>query len=437
MKKILMRAAMNPLDNWDSAKVIAKNMIGGNAGNMLFSYSVARALMCEDIVIDTTLTDRRFTDAEVDRINQEYECFVLPLANAFRITFDKEMVCLIELIRRLTIPCIVIGVGVQAKVDETMKQDFVFDDLSKQFIKEILGKSSMIGVRGEITADYMKKLGFIEEKDFTVIGCPSMYMHGDHLELKEPRDLTPHSAVSVNRKINISKKLHRFIVRSSKLFENYMYVPQGIDDLKLLYTGTPIDRNKYPNIPKMYPDTIEHKIYASGHEIGFTNVNAWLEFLRERDFSFGTRIHGNMAAVLAGIPVYIFAPDARILELARYHNIQHMLAKDIQKSTNIFDVYHQADFSSVKNGHKERFHHYLDFLEANGLQHVYGAKRTNLETPFDRAIATKQFAKGVIPITSLLYKEKMSRTIKYQYYNKVRQFENVIYNIKNKEGVKE
>lgn len=435
MKKILMRAAMNPLDNWDSAKVIAKNMIGGNAGNMLFSYSVARTLMCDDVVIDTTLTDRKFTDAEVDRINQEYECFVLPLANAFRITFRKELVCLIELIRRLTIPCIVIGVGVQAKVDESVEQDFVFDELSEQFVKEILKKSAMIGVRGEITADYMKKLGFTEEKDFTVIGCPSMYMHGDQLELKEPGDLTPDSLVSVNRKINISNKLHKFIVRSSALFNHYMYVPQGIDDLKLLYTGTPINQKKYPKIPESYPNTVEQEIYASGHEIGFTNVNAWLAFLRQRDFSFGSRIHGNMAAALAGIPVYIFAPDARILELARYHNIQHMLAKDIKKATNIFDVYQKADFSSVKKGHKERFHHYLDFLEVNGLQHVYGEQRSNLETPFDRAIAKKQFAKGVMPVTSVSDIEKASRVIKYQYYNKVRQCEDKVYDLKHKKGV--
>ena len=432
MKKILMRSAMNPLDNADSAKVIAYNMIGGNAGNMLFSYSVSRTLMLEDVVIDTTLTDRQFTDKEVDRINNEYDCFVLPLANAFRITFQKELVCLIELIRRLTIPCIVIGVGVQAKVDESISQDFVFDDLSKKFMKEILERSAMVGVRGEITAEYMKKLGFVEEKDFTVIGCPSMYMFGDQLTIKTPKELTPDSLVSVNRKINISKKLHRFIVRSSKQFHNYMYVPQGIDDLKLLYRGIPINRNKYPVIPKNYPDTTEHAIYASGHEIGFTNVNAWLKFLSERDFSFGTRIHGNIAAVLAGIPVYIFAPDARILELARYHNIQHMLAKDITKETNIFDVYEKADFSKVKEGHEKRFHHYLDFLETNGLQHVYGTARTNIETPFDIAIKTKDFPQGVKPISNLSQKERTNRLIKFGYYSKLKQLEDKIYDIKHK-----
>lgn len=434
MKKILMRAAMNPIDNIDSARVISHNMIGGNAGNMLFSYSVTRTLMTEDVMIDTTLTDRKFTDAEVDTINQKYDCFILPLANAFRITFQKELICLIELIRRLTIPCIVIGVGVQARVDDTMDQDFEFDELSRQFIKEILERSAMIGVRGEITAEYMKKLGFKEEKDFTVIGCPSMYMHGDQLNLKNLTDLTPHSLVSVNRKINISKKIHRFIVKSSNQFEDYKYVPQGIDDLKLLYRGIPIDRKKYPNIPKNYPDTVEHKIYDCGQEIGFTNVQAWLSFLKERDFSFGTRIHGNIAAVLAGIPVYIFAPDARILELARYHNIQHMLAKDITKDTNIFDVYQKADFGTVFVGHKERFYHYLDFLEDNGLQHVYGTKRTNLETPFDCMIAKKQFPQGVTPITTVSVGEKADRLIRYQYYSKLKQLEDKYYEIKMNKG---
>ena len=241
--------------------------------------------------------------------------------------------------------------------------------------------------------------------------------------------------VSVNRKINISKKLHRFIVRSSNQFEDYMYVPQGIDDLKLLYAGIPINRNKYPLIPKNYPDTVEHKIYAKGNELGFTNVQAWISFLRERDFSFGTRIHGNIAAVLAGIPVYIFAPDARILELARYHNIQHMLAKDITKETNIFDVYQKADFTSVQRGHKERFYHYLDFLEQNGLKHVYGDARVNLETPFDHCIAGKKFPKGVTSITSLSSVEKNSRIVKYQYYNTTRWCEDKLYKLKHKKGV--
>ncbi len=411
-----MRTSMNPLASIDSAQVIAHNMIGNNAGNMLFSYSVMRTLLCEDVHIDTTPTYKEFTEREVDYINQTYECFVIPLANAFRASFKQELIYLTNLIRRLQIPCVVIGVGTQLKVDEKINRTFSFDEESRGFVKAVLEKSSMIGVRGEITAEYMKHLGFSEETDFTVIGCPSMYMHGDQLCLKEPEELTPASLVSVNRKIGISAKLHEFIVGSSEQFENYMYVPQGIEDCALLYAGRTISRKKYPNIHDSYPWNIEHPIYKNGHEIGFTNVQSWLAFLRERDFSFGTRIHGNIAAVLAGIPAYIFAPDARILELARYHNIQHMAAKDITDNTNIFELYEKADFYHVMDGHVERFHHYLDFLEMNGLSHVFGEQRVNLETPFDRVIAKKQFPKAVDPYSHASVMERGIRTAKYRGY---------------------
>lgn len=416
MKKILMRASLNPLSDLDSAMVISNNMIGNNAGNMLFTHSIMRTLMCEDVQIDTILTYRHVSDRRVERINHEYDCFVIPLANAFRKSFRMELVHLTQFVRRLQIPCIVIGVGVQSRLNEDVQSGFEFDEDVINFVKAILEKSAMLGVRGEITADYMKKLGFREEKDFTVIGCPAMYMHGDQLELKEVKELTPDSLVSVNRKIGIPKKLHRFIMKSSRKFENYMYVPQAIEDLRLLYLGTPIPYDATHEIHPSYPWNVESEVYAGGHEIGFTNVKSWLDFLSGRDFSFGSRIHGNIAAVLAGIPAYIIVSDSRILELAQYHNLQYCSVKEINKNVNIFDVYNKADFSSVKRGHTERFYHFLDFLEANGLQHVYGEERTNLETPFDRMVATKTFAPGVLPYTSIPAGEKAMRHFKYYFY---------------------
>ncbi len=414
MKKMLMRAAMNPLENPSVAEVITQNMVGGNCGNMIFAYSVMRTLLLEDIQIDTTRTDREFTEEEIERINSEYDCFILPLANAFRPTFKKELRFLIKMIRKLKIPCIVIGVGVQAKVDEEINKEFDFDDLSKKFIIEILKKSTIIGVRGEITAEYMKKLGFVEEKDFTVIGCPSMYIHGNTVPIKTPVDLTPQSLVSVNRKINIPGKLHNFIVDSSNKFENYTYVPQGIDDLLLLYAGVPINRKKYPNIHKTYPWRNNSAICASGHELGFANVPSWFEFLSSREFSFGTRIHGNIAAVMSGTPAYIFAPDSRILELARYHNIQHMAAKDITEGTDIFDIYNKADFYSVQKGHEGRFNHYLDFLEMNGLDHIYGKERVNKKAYFDDLMSKNEFPKGVQAFSQVSIDEQTER-IEYYY----------------------
>lgn len=414
MRKILMRAALNPLKNPSVHEVVLKNLVGGNAGNMVFAYSVIRTLLREDTVIDTTTTLTPFSDEEVERINAEYDCFVLPLANAFRSTFKKELAVLISLVKRLRIPCVVVGVGVQANVDESINTEFDFDELAKEFVKEVLEKSEIIGVRGEITAEYLKKLGFTEERDFTVIGCPSMYIHGDEIPLKTPVDLNENSLVSVNRKINIPAALHEFLVKESNKFKNYMYVPQGIDDLLLLYAGVPIDRNKYPNIyEKNYPWELNSEICASGHEIGFTSVPSWMKFLGSRDFSFGTRIHGNITAVVSGIPAFIFVPDSRILELARYHNIQYMLAKEITDETDIFKIYERADFYRVQRGHKERFYHYLDFLEKNNLPHIFMEDRSNKHARLDDIVSNFDVSDGITAFNRVSIDEQTERMAHY------------------------
>jgi len=56
---------MPPLSNIKPMHVICKNLIGNNLGNMLFPYSVARTLMCEDVVIDTMTTAKEYSMTEV------------------------------------------------------------------------------------------------------------------------------------------------------------------------------------------------------------------------------------------------------------------------------------------------------------------------------------------------------------------------------------
>ena len=416
MKNILLRSSMHPLQVYSTGDAIKQNIMNQNTGNMIFAHSVARTLLLDDTSFGITRTVNNFSNEAVEKINAEYDCFVIPLANAFRVSFQSELDIMTSLIKRLKIPCVVVGIGLQAKVDEALDKDFEFDDSARRFIKAVLEKSAIIGVRGEITAEYMKHLGFTEEKDFTVIGCPSMYLYGDQVPLKEIKELTPQSKVSVNRKIGIPGALHQFIYDSSQKFEDAVFIPQGIDDLRLLYAGKSIDRQKFPSIHKTYPWQMDNPICSSGHEIAFTNVPSWLDYLSKREFSFGSRIHGNIAAVLAGTPAYIFAPDSRILELARYHNIQHMAAKDIKKDTNIFDVYEKADFTSVQRGHKQRFEHYLDFLEANGLEHVYKEDRVNHRTRFDDMIESMDFPSGVMALNLQDLTEQRKRLDDYFEY---------------------
>ena len=385
MRRILMRANSSPLEAITERQLIKENRIGGNSGNMIFPHSLFRILMTKDTQIDTIKTNHKFSKKEAKDINEKYDYFVIPLANAFRPEFAKELIYLAELADQLTIPCVVIGVGVQAPVDSTMNNQFEFDDASKIFVKSILKRSAIIGVRGEMTATYLKKLGFKEERDFTVIGCPSMYMYGDGLPKPRVKDgLTEDSLVCINRKPPLPAIFHRFMDKSMKQLPNHYFLPQNLADIALLYAGVPLSLSKHKNIHQGYPQLPSDEMFLKDRVRAFTGAEPWMNFLRNAQFSFGSRIHGNIVAVLSGTPTFIFACDSRVRELAEYHNIQHMLIKEMIDDMDIFDIYERADFNSVAQGHKKRFDHFTDFLEKNGLDYVKELGYEEAEVPFER-----------------------------------------------------
>ena len=413
MAKILMRAGLSPLDNLDAGQVIAKNMIKENAGNMLFPYSIMRILMREDTQITIIEANRLYSAGQIAKWNEEYDYFVIPLANAFRKSFRIQLGFLTSLVKQLKIPCILVGAGVQAGINGLSGARECDKDV-KDFLNAILDKSAIAGIRGEYTAQYLKGLGFAEERDFTVIGCPSMYLHGPELPQKPVEELTPKTRVSFNCKIKVPRKLGRFVFHSAKRFEQYTFIPQGIDDLRMLYAGESIDREKFPKIFKQYPCEPDSKICASGHELGFTDARSWLEYLSGSGFSFGTRIHGNIAAVIAGTPAFIFAADGRILELARYHNIPHMPADELTEETDIFKVYEQADFAGVTRGHAKRFAHYASFLEKNGLSHIYMEGDAYGKSLFDEKMAELPVRGAIQPLYTLSEELQAQRLQSYQ-----------------------
>lgn len=413
MRKILMRAVLSPLANKTAMEVISQNLIGNNMGNMIFANSMYRTLMTEDTQIDTIATNRRYSQEELERMNEEYECFIIPLANAFRASFRSELEHLTALVKGLKMPCVIAGVGVQAKIDSSMEREFSFDKEAKEFINAVLDKSSIIGLRGDTTAEYMKRLGYIEGKDYTVIGCPSMYMFGKALPAARECTLTEASPVSINYKIDLPDTLHAFIEESKKLLPNYTLIPQSIEELQLMYAGLPYPKSKHKKVPKAYPLSLSSDAYKNDRVRGFVNMSSWLEFLRSVDFSFGSRIHGNIAAVLAGTPCYIFVYDARILELARYHNIPHMLAKDIKPGMNVINIYENTDFSIIQKGHNERFSHFLDFLNENKIKHIYDENGEAKCVPFEEKMRELKMEPAIHSFSCVPLDEQEKRLSQY------------------------
>lgn len=404
MKRILIRASVSPFEQRDPMETLEKNLLGNNTGNLLFAYSMSRTLYTEDTEIDF-VSDVQVIKGEIspEYINENYDYLVLPMANSFRGTFSGILNKWSELIEKLTIPCVVTGIGVQMAYEPDITGKHPFDDSAKRFITAVLNHSHSVGVRGVITQAYLNHLGF---RDIDVTGCPSIEMFGPGLKMREPKPLTKDSAVCVTGSVSSPLNFNKFMVKNYELLPNYYFMPQFNDDLRLMYLGAPFYAAN--EAQKLYPHDISSEVLVHDRARFFIDMPSILKFNEGIDFNYGTRIHGAVGCILCGVPSLLFTSDARTRELADYHNVPSMPVSLIDDDTDIFDLYEKTDFSIVNKGHEERFWHFVDFLNNNGLPHIYQDKNRKT-VPFDEKIKDIDFYGPVHSIYTCSKDEMLER----------------------------
>ena len=390
--RILIRSRRDPFTATSALDTYARNTIGDNVGNLVFSNASHRLLSRQD---NEVVSNQFKTDvSKAARINEEYDVFVVPLANAFRPSFQKQLDALSDLIEQLSIPVVVLGVGAQAGTHRNLERLDPIEASVKRFVILVLDRSPAIGVRGDVTAEYLQNLGF---SDVEVIGCPSLFMRGPDLRVEKtlPR-LTRRSPVAINISPYV-KQMGPITMAAHERYPNLVYVAQDRNTLRLLLEGDadPKDVGKRSQLP--VHET--HPMYREGKIRFFLDPWTWFDFLGTRDFSFGTRIHGNIASLLAGTPAVVLAHDSRTLELADYHEIPYRLVTEVPKDVDPADLYAEADFSGFNSGHQKRWETFASFMERSGLTHVYqGGTVDPGAAAFDAAVAATTFPGPVLPI---------------------------------------
>lgn len=424
MKSIIIRSGMSPLDTFDAPHIIKNNSIGGNVGNLVYAYSIFRTLMTED----TTITPDyyNYEPSRADEINEKYDCYVIPLADAFRKEFIPSLRKYTKLIKKLKIPVIVIGVGLRAPFEPKLDEGFPFDEDVKEFVKAVLEKSSMIGLRGEITSKYLTKLGFREGIDHTVIGCPSMYTFGRELTIRET-NITKESKVCINSSRLSPKKVLDFIHRSTEEFPNYYFIPQWMKELRLTYAGAP----SIAEYSKNYPVKLTDPAYKENRVRFFLNVPTWMEFMKDADLSFGARLHGNIVATISGTPSIIIPKDARMRELTDYHGLTHILPHEINEKTKLSDFIDKVDFQSPTKKQQRNFDNFIDFLNKNNLNHIYKESYNPTTVPLDEKLKQVEFKQPVTPISGCS-PEEMAKRLENYYAIEREKKEMLEENLKNK-----
>ena len=362
-KRILLRSPKHPFEPASPVATLNRNLIASNSGNLVFLHAAYKLLAAPGVEVTPDRLKVRAADA--DEINERYDAYVIPLANAFRHSFEPILIKMTQLIQRLHIPVIVLGVGAQSNLKYELDRLRRIEPSVKAFVSAVLDRSGSIGVRGELSEAYLRGLGF---RDVEVIGCPSMFMYGDRLHVeKRVERLQPESRVSINVSPYV-KSMGDVVMSHHARYPNLTYIAQDLITLEMLLAG---DANPDTGETSNVPIHRSHPFFRENKARFYVDPWPWIDDLRSCEFAFGTRIHGNIAAILAGTPAYVLAHDSRTLELARYFAIPHRLMPDVTPDMDAADLYAEADYGELNRGHAERWATFAAYLRSHRLQHVF------------------------------------------------------------------
>ena len=245
-KRYLMRLGKSPFEVFDGFDTLDRNTIGRNNGNLIFGMAAHKLFSTADTVVEANRY--KINGSMAAKVNDEYDGFILPLANAFRPGFEAELARTADFIEKLTIPFLMLSGGAQLPLDGDPSGLKKIEPTVRRFARAVLEKSSALTVRGELTAEYLKSLGF---NDVIVVGCPSMTMNGRGHKVDKPDVLKPGSPIAYNLQTNNPFGSELIMDADSNFDATYM--PQDLATLELMLWGTapyhghdqnlPLDRN--------------------------------------------------------------------------------------------------------------------------------------------------------------------------------------------------
>lgn len=387
-KRYLMRLGKNPFEPVNGFSSYERNTLGRNNGNLIYGAASHKLLSTHDTEV---VANHYLIEASMaDQVNSEYDGFVLPLANAFRPSFEPELQRTTEFIERLTIPFLMLSGGAQLPLDGNPAALGRMEPTIRRFARAVLEKSSALSVRGELTAEYLKSLGF---NDVVVVGCPSMTMNGPGYRVEIPDSLPRGASIAYN--IEPLRPDGAALIADAEANYRATYFPQDEQTLEYMLWGT----RPYSGSDTRLPVEPGHRQFAQLEAEYHLDASRWIHRLGQMQFSFGLRLHGNVAAILGGTPAMLLVHDGRTKELARYHEIPHIeVGRGADPPTTVAELFSMTDFTAFNRGYDERFERMSNYIHNNGFGHIFEPGQEQARANYEQRLERTAFPEPQKPI---------------------------------------
>ena len=100
----------------------------------------------------------------------------------------------------------------------------------------------------------------------------------------------------------------------------------------------------------------------------FTDPHEWLLAVQASDFVVGTRFHGCLIGLLAGVPSVMFVHDTRTREMCELLKVPHFDVRDIDR-LDVRSLYESVDVDALEAAYPPLYRNYIEFLDENRLGH--------------------------------------------------------------------
>lgn len=340
--------------------------IGMNTGNLLFTNAVWRQIAWTESGSGFIL--------DPDRINAEFDAVVIPAANWLYERFDFGD--LADRIEKVRVPVVLIGIGAQAGAGMAIP---VLPDGTLRLLRAVSERSALIGTRGDFSSHVLNEYGIRNHKP---VGCPSLYLAHEKRPVVEKRALRRVMVGGTRyglprREPTPEESLHRslYAAAAKEDFDiNFQSERPEIDLLVQWSLGTEIDAERLPPSLVSYygfDDRERLKRFLERHGRVYLDVDRWIGDMPAYDLYVGSRIHGAIAALLAGTPALLVAHDSRTAELGAFAAIPQVEQRQHESIDAgwINAMYSRLDFGPFERQMDINFRSYVEFLNANGLPH--------------------------------------------------------------------
>ena len=371
---------------WPSGQLVgSRNVLGfhgtdpaasirtpSNAGDMFVTEASLALTRPEKVDF---LDPKSATSKTIDRINAETDFVFVRGANTLADQIYAEI--LADFLEKIHVPVVTMGIGIQAPAPGRMPRSPAVQRLAKV----LSDKCKMIGVRGEITRDFLSKLGVTNVQ---VIGCPSLLRHNDaHLQITKPAwsdlksfgfSLTRYGSDLYQRdrhtfldvQARLIKELHALgrvglITQVEQEEKAYAY-----RDAEAMAAACKTLREK------RWFDAAMEEIYRTRSVFFGARPSDYDMHVRNFDVIFGTRLHANAMATACSIPAITLSFDLRVQEIYEYWQLP-VFTVEAAKELPVQELYERADFEAFNAHSTFIYTNFRDYLDNNGVSHCMTA----------------------------------------------------------------